>query len=325
MVQKESKAAREQLELLLAQSLLPQIDRTLRRRLGAVPFAREEDDTAERVRGLAISALIPRLYDARERKDPPKDPLQLATDLTVQAFTEILDETQTERRRLRQKLLLILQTDPTRFFLEQDESGSWWTGHLTGAEKTTSARWRQLVASPARTIEQVVPNIDPRYEGHLVELLTKLLTWLGHRVLLEELVSVLAALMGLLEKNNETPLPPVQSTVAEKIEAGVLLRLLWKTILTLPVRQRIILLLKLRRASGGSLLVCLTEQGIASEDEIAQALEIGTKSYLLLLRELPCDDLRIAELLKSTSENVSYLRHIARAKLLAELSVWGER
>ena len=325
MVQKESKAAREHLEVLLNRSLLPRIDSVLRRKLGSLPFSPGEDDTAERVRGLAISALIPRLYDARERKDPPTDLLQLASDLTAQAFMEILDETQTEHRRLRQKLLLILQADSIRFFLEQDESGCWWTGHLTGVERSDSPRWRQLQASPLRLAEQVAPNVDPRYEGHLAELLTKILTWVGHRVLLEELVCVFAVLTSLLEKGSETPPPPVESTVAEKIEAGVLLRQLWKAILTLPVRQRIILLLRLRRPGGGSLLPCLTEQGIATDDEIAAALEIGTKSYQLLLRELPCNDLRIAELLKTTSESVGYLRYVARAKLLAELSVWGER
>lgn len=325
MAQKESKAARTHLENLLTRSLLPKIDSVLRRKLGALPLTNEEDDTAERARGLAISALIPRLYDARERKDAPKDLLQLADDLAAQAFAEILDETHGERRRLRQKLLLILQTDTTRFFLEQDESGCWWMGHLTGTEKTDSTRWRHLQKSPATTIGQLAPSLDPRYEGHLAELLTKLLTWVGHRVPLEGVLGVFATLMGLSEDVSETATPPVESSLAQKIEAGFLLRQLWEAILTLPVRQRIILLLRLRNAEGASLLTCLTQQGIATEEQIAQALEIGTKSYALLARELPCDDLRIAELLKTTSESVGYLRHVARAKLLAGLSVWGER
>lgn len=323
-VEKEGKLARTYLDELLEQSLLPVIERVVRRRLSQIPATQEgDDDLAERVRNRALAYLIPQLYAFRESRAVPPDLLDLSTHLAKQAFSEAWEERHTERRRLRHRLLYIFHTHPDRFTLQQDPLWGWWISVPSATSKTNSARWQELQRTPLEVAQRVAPERDAQNDAQLGPVLARLLSWLGHRVTLEELLEVTAELRGISFEATEEE-PSAVGGPTEASEAYFLLRQLWIGVLALPVRQRIIVLLGLSDTNGASLLDCLSRLGVASEDELAQALEIGAKSYALLRRELPCDDSRIAELLKSTPEGIAALRHVARARLMSSLVLWGQ-
>ena len=66
------------------------------------------------------------------------------------------------------------------------------------------------------------------------------------------------------------------------------------------------------------------QTGLLREDPLAQSLEIGPRSFPLLLRELPCDDSRLAELVKLTPDAVRQLRQSGQLRLRAQLDLWGQ-
>lgn len=321
-VEKEGKLARTYLDDLLDQSLLPVMEQVVRRRLRNLPATQEGgDDLAERVRGRALAYLIPPLYGFRESRAIPPDLIDLATCVTKRALGEAIEESHTAPRRLRHRVLALLSADSNRFTVETDPLWGWRVGVAGASTKLTSGRWQELLRNPEGVAARVLPEGE---SAPLADRLAELLGWVGHLVVFEELLEVVWALVGdTSEAAAETGTAP--STMAEATEAHFLLSQLWRAVCSLPVRQRIIVLLGLTDARGGSLLECLSQLGVASEEELSQALEIGAKSYALLRRELPCNDTRIAELLKSTPEAVASLRHVARARLMTSLVLWGQQ
>ena len=68
---------------------------------------------------------------------------------------------------------------------------------------------------------------------------------------------------------------------------------LWQEISSLPLRQRIALLLSLRDAQGAALLWVFPLTGVASIRHIARTLEIPDRELAELWSRLPLDDLTL--------------------------------
>ena len=96
-------------------------------------------------------------------------------------------------------------------------------------------------------------------------------------------------------------------------------RVLWDTILDLPIPQRAALLLNLRDAQGMNALVWLPAAGVASLRRIADALAIPVNEFALLWAKLPLADLVIADRLGVTRQQVINLRAAARKRLARNL------
>lgn len=102
-----------------------------------------------------------------------------------------------------------------------------------------------------------------------------------------------------------------------------LLQRLWVEILDLPRHQRVALLLNLRDPGGAEGTALLAAVGIADRDVLAQALELDHDQAQLVLRDLPRDDLWIAELLGVERRQVINMRKAARARLGRRLAAWS--
>lgn len=104
-----------------------------------------------------------------------------------------------------------------------------------------------------------------------------------------------------------------QETVAEQRE---LLQLLWREICDLPRRHRVALLLNLKSPRGVNVILLLPSTGVASFEQISEALEIPPTEFERMWADLPLDDLRIADYLGASRQQVINLRKTARDRLL---------
>lgn len=95
---------------------------------------------------------------------------------------------------------------------------------------------------------------------------------------------------------------------------------LWQEIGALPLRQRVALLLNLRSQGGESVLWVLPLIGVASIRAIARTLSIADLEMAALWKQLPLDDLAIAERLDCTRQQVINLRSAARKRLANRLA-----
>jgi hypothetical protein len=100
------------------------------------------------------------------------------------------------------------------------------------------------------------------------------------------------------------------------VEQRQLLQLLWRDICHLPRRHRIALLLNLKNPSGINVIMLLPVTGVATFEQISQALEITPAEFEQIWVELPLDDLRIAAYLGASRQQVINLRKTARDRLL---------
>jgi hypothetical protein len=307
----DTKTARRSL-IQLEQLLVPDLERTLETQ--GIRESAPKQDAREKLRQRL--SLLP------EQGAPLPDLERLTNAVAYECAAQQLNEQNPRRRQLQLLILYVLRNRADRFQLRKDASGLLLTGVQKARRQTDSPRWRRLQAEPAALARPLLLGLDLQVADYLPQLLERLLGGMGHLVPVMPLVSVVAAL-------NEVPRPTVAPAderllLAEKIEAVYLLRQLWEELQTLPVRQRLILVLGARNDEGKSLLLLLTEQGVVSEAELAQALEIGVRSFPLLLRELPCDDERLAELVKLTPESVRQHRQSARYQIQSQLQLWGQ-
>jgi hypothetical protein len=109
------------------------------------------------------------------------------------------------------------------------------------------------------------------------------------------------------------PAPHIGVDVA--VGKRIYLEKLWIEVCSLPVLQRVALLLNLRDAQGGSVIEFIPYLGIASESEIAELVAMPCEQLAGLWNDLPLDDASIAQLLGVTRQQVINLRKTARERL----------
>jgi hypothetical protein len=105
------------------------------------------------------------------------------------------------------------------------------------------------------------------------------------------------------------------------IERRQSLQLLWREICQLPRRQRVALLLNLRNPHGINVITLLPATGVATFEQIAEALEIPPAEFEQLWAQLPVDDLYLATYLGATRQQVINLRKTARGRLLKRMGM----
>ena len=97
------------------------------------------------------------------------------------------------------------------------------------------------------------------------------------------------------------------------------LQRLWEELQQLPRNQRAALLLNLKDASGFSSITLFPATGIATVRKLAEVLEIGVEDFAAVWNDLPLEDMRIAELLGLTRQQVINSRKSGRERLARRL------
>jgi DNA-directed RNA polymerase specialized sigma24 family protein len=148
------------------------------------------------------------------------------------------------------------------------------------------------------------------------------LTAIGKPLRLADLVAAYVALeQEVAPRANVATAPPHR----DAFEARQYLQILWREIRELPPNQRAALLLNLREPGSGNAVTLFVAMGIASLEEIADAVEMPVAQLSTMWDGLPLDDLRIAAHLGVLRQQVINLRKSARERLARRMAGRGSR
>ena len=151
------------------------------------------------------------------------------------------------------------------------------------------------------------------------EALLAVLGTIGKPVLFDDLVSVIADLWNVVDSAAVDSLLDEQKseeqTAIERLIDRDQAELLWREIRQLRPMQRKALLLNLRYGGTLDIVATLTLSGLATFDEVAETLEMSPGDLAEIWSSLPLDDMKIAEILHVTRQQVINLRRSARERL----------
>ena len=230
------------------------------------------------------------------------------------------------RRSLRDKIRHHLLTH-TEFALWEDTEHNWFAG-LSGWQNLDRALRESNTSELQERLKREWQTVDvQRLQLH--DLLTTIFGVAQSPLDLDQLTKLIAGLWGI-EDHPAEPLdadsyaslnkqPAAHVNLETTIERRQSLQLVWREICELPRRQRLSLLLNLRNPHGINVITLLPVTGIATFEQIAQALEIPAAEFEQLWARLPLDDLHLAEYLGATRQQVINLRKTARERLLKRM------
>jgi hypothetical protein len=225
------------------------------------------------------------------------------------------------RRSLKDKIRRHL-LNHSEFALWEDAEHNWLAGFSTSQN---TARGRIVIGELQEQLESEWKNVDlQRLELH--DLLTTIFNVAKAPLELDQLTELIAGFWGIedhateavetmsLDEQLRADINP--ATIIERRQS---LELLWREICQLSRRQRVALLLNLRNPHGINVITLLPATGVATFEQIAEVLEIPVAEFEQLWAQLPLDDLRLADYLGATRQQVINLRKTARERLLKRM------
>lgn len=231
------------------------------------------------------------------------------------------------RSRLKNRLRYLLSHDRDFALWTTDASGllgglAQWEGQASCAPAGLLEKIRQDTAEWTREVGLTSVGCT---RGELASLLKAVFQWCGSPLKLDDLVNVVADVCrekDLPDEPIETALNVAAPAISFEttLELQRNLKILWREICQLPPRQRVALLLNFRDSHGQELISLLPFTRAATIEQIAEALEFPLVQFLNLWKDLPLEDLAIAELLGATRQQVINLRKCARERLDRRMS-----
>jgi DNA-directed RNA polymerase specialized sigma24 family protein len=225
------------------------------------------------------------------------------TTLTKNAVRDLLRRRAPERTRVKSRL---------RYLFRHDRRLALW--NCEGVTLCGLAVWRGRAEYEARI---------PRGLGEIAgDAMVAALTRIARPVRLADLV---AACVAGEEAQPPRPEAEPAAAQADAFEARQYLQILWREIRELPPNQRAALLLNLREPGSGNAVTLFVAIGIATLEEIAEAVEMPVAQLSSMWDGLPLDDLRIAAHLGIRRQQVINLRKSARERLARRMAGRGSR
>ncbi len=307
-------AARELLHTLIVDLAAPYVRMVVSANLRG-PRQSETNDATQEVL-LDLTKHLRRLRDEGSASDANEPSIRnfraYAASAARRAANLILRRGNPERYRLRNRIRYSLKTNP-KFTLTEDDLGR------------RKAGLQQQPDFPVATEEQLHALTIPAGVSAmpLAKLVESVLLALGAPAYLDHLTDFIGAALGgfARQEDFEAAANVPAHNLSDQMDQRAWLAHLWAEILELPRNQRVALLLNLRDHIGDSALRLLPSSGIATIRQIAAALEIKAEALAALWRELPIDDLRIAEMLSLTRQQIANLRKSARDRLIRRMGV----
>ena len=203
------------------------------------------------------------------------------------------------------------------------------------------ARWEPQDKAGANPLRQGREGLNNFLRGrfretalarlHPGELITAILEFTNTPLEIDELVSVMADLLGVRDVRSQSEQDTLRpndmaqlssdprGVIDEKLDRRARLRKVWEEILQLPLRQRTALLLNLKDESGGAAILLLPLLRVATMRQIAAALEMSAEEITAVWDRLPLEDAVIGEKLGASRQQVANLRKCARERLARKL------
>jgi len=197
-----------------------------------------------------------------------------------------------------------------------------WRDQTTWASSGLLDKIRQ---DPSEWMREVGLASAGASRGELFNLVKAIFQWCARPVKLDDLVNVAADVC----REKDLPDEPIETVmnVAAPVHAYETtvdlqrnLKILWREICQLPLRQRIALLLNFRDSRGQELISLFPHTRAATIEQIAEALEFPLLEFVSLWKDLPLEDLAIAQRLGATRQQVINLRKCARERLERRMS-----
>jgi hypothetical protein len=302
-----------EIEHLIATHALPVVDRIL-----ASSLRRTGEDVRgvlEDLRGDVVVRLLHRLQLLAEKRGRPIHRFaDYAAVVAYHRFDDFLRAAHPARTALGNRLRYLLTSDPRYAFWPRPD----------GAIVAGLASWQRDQRRPAEPPASLPPRPGSTGLTGLGELVAIAFARADGPLELSALIGLVADAAGIAEPllvpEAATPLASPEPSALAQLESRQYLQQLWREILELPVRQRVAVLLNLRDYQSDSVVRLLPLTGIATQEEIAAAVEIGRDEFARLWEQLPLPDDRLAEILGSTRQQVINLRKSARERLARRMA-----
>jgi len=285
---------------------------------------------ADDLRQEAIAQLLVELQKLRSDMEthPIRDLRGLAATITHRLCTRWMRRQFPRRHALRNQIQYLL-TRQAGFALWRDDEDE----KLIAGFEAWKGQRSSIDAASLRRLPQDERLLKSLGGGgsstDLKEALAKIFSHVGGPVEFDELVKTVAALLQITEWDFESvdadsddprvELEDREPDVAWRVEKRIFLQRLWEELRQLPLQQRMALLLNLRDHKGRGCIALFPATGIASIDQLAEALEMREEQLAELWNDLPLEDSKIAELLQQTRQQVINARQSARRRLARRL------
>ncbi len=286
----------------------------------------ESDDIYQEV----VVQLLAELHQLRKRPDehPITDMRGMAAVIAHRTCSRWMRRQFPERHALKNRLQYLL-TRQRGFALWQDEDRKMVAGFAVWQEQKKASAGRLAGMSDDDALVAQIRRLKSGRPQELGEALAAIFNHVGSPVEFDELVSDLAALLGIRDQpiesidENEDAVAfrtaAAEPDPAWQVEKRIFLQRLWEELQQLPLNQRAALLLNLKDADGRGCIALFPATGIVTVRQLADALEMKADSFAELWNELPLEDARIAELLGLTRQQVINARKSGRERLRRRL------
>lgn len=318
-------ASRRLLGQLIAEHADPIIQEVIRRKLQTLAH-RPED--AEDVRGEVIAQLLMRLNDFKTNPNgtPISNFLGYVATTTLHVCYTHLRQKYPQRWSLRDRLRYLLNHQAGLALWESDE-GEWLCGLAAWRDqkKTVAPDVSRLSDPQAFVKSRLIGKNVQRMK--LADLVMAIFSDVGSPVELDGLVNFTAELLGIKDPTSQTMMenektlsledvPAAEPPPFDALEWREELRWLWEQIRLMPLEHRRAFLL------NSEVMEEFVLYGVASDRDIAAALEMSVDELSALWNSLPLDDNAIACRFHLNRASVSKWRQRARERLGRSL---GER
>jgi RNA polymerase sigma factor (sigma-70 family) len=323
--------ADELLSRLISAHAEPVIRGVIRQKLRLNSYRADARAEADDIYQEALLQLLAQLRRLRERPDEHSitDVRGMAAVIAHRTCSRWMRRQFPERHALKNRIHYLL-TRGRGLSLWQDEDGKSVAGFAAwrGRKKAATAERLGRLSDDEGLLTHIRTLTGGRPQ-ELGDALAAVFNHLGVPVEFDELVSALAALLGirdqplesLAEDEDAAALLPAaaEPDPARRAEKRIFLQRLWEELRQLPLNQRAALLLNLKDEGGGGGVTLFPATGVATLRQLADALEMSADGFAQLWNELPLEDARIAELLGLTRQQVINARKSGRERLARRL------
>jgi RNA polymerase sigma factor (sigma-70 family) len=319
--------AQDRLEELLLLHAAPVVRRNLRQRLhfsidrkGTNPHNSDAQDLYQE----AMIRIVQALNDLRRssEKGGIDDFRKYVSKVTANVCRDYLRARSPARRRLKDNIRLVLTRHPD--FALWQAKGDYVCGFSVWREDSSSPRTLEGWTKPEK-IEEFRSSTYARENPSqlpLPKILSALFEWTGKPLELDNVVTIIAALMNVRDQSHEVfdeqseayfEVPVARETVnaQSRVEEKELLQQLWDVVKNLPAPQRDAYCFLFHDERGCDLFSLLIESEIVSYGQLAHALNRSPQEINRLRSQMPMDGPTAAAELNVTRPQVNKWRFLA--------------